>query len=80
MGLIENLKEGKAKTGGVPRKLDTLMQKLEVSELAALEEALGSSEWSSAGISRALRASGHNISSTAVKRYRKDVMGMVFDD
>lgn len=79
MGLKFELEQAKAKTGGVPRKLDVLLGKLPLDEQKALKEALGSREWSARGISRALGTAGHPVSATAIKSYRADVLGVSFD-
>jgi hypothetical protein len=79
VGLIDELKTAKAKTGGVPRKIDKALEKLTEPEREALQEALGSPEWSAAGISRALGAAGHPVSVSSVKRYRTDVVGVSFE-
>lgn len=58
-------------------KLVSVLANLKEPERSALASALADPELSSAGIERALRASGHPIGVTSVKRFRRDVLGLV---
>lgn len=58
-------------------KLARVLEQLDPDENAALQVALTDPTLPSAGIARALRASGYPIGETSVKRYRMDVLGMV---
>lgn len=57
-------------------KLVGVLEKLEQDDKEALEAALQDPTLSSEGIARALRASGHTIGVSSVKRFRRDVLGM----
>lgn len=57
-------------------KLFIVLAVLADDERSALETALTDPELSSEGIARALRASGHTIGVSSVKRFRRDVLGM----
>lgn len=75
MTLLKTLK--KAPPSG--RKLDQILAKVSDDERVALEEALGSPEWSSAALARTLTALVQKVSSSTVERYRKDVLGLTFE-
>lgn len=60
------------------RKLDSVLKGLDSANRAALEEAMGDPEYTSEALSRALRGSGVKISSSSVRRYRRDVLGVDF--
>jgi hypothetical protein len=57
-------------------KLLGVLKNLGTPEKAALEIALNDPELPSEGIARALRASGHPIGVSSVKRFRRDVLGV----
>lgn len=57
-------------------KLVSVLAGLHDVEKTALEIALTDPELPSEGIARALRASGHPIGVSSVKRYRRDVLGV----
>jgi hypothetical protein len=57
-------------------KLVGVLANLPTLEREALASALADPELSSEGIGRALRASGHTIGVSSVKRFRRDVLGM----
>ena len=77
--LIDEL--AKAKTNGVKsrHKVLRVLDKLNPEEVAALESALGDPVFSSEAISRALGTSGHPVGATSVRRYRREVLGVVND-
>ena len=58
-------------------KLASVLANLKEPERSALASALADPELSSEGIARALRASGHPIGVSSVKRFRREVLGMV---
>lgn len=57
-------------------KLVNVLKNLKEPERSALASALADPELPSEGIARALRASGHPIGVSSVKRFRKDVLGV----
>jgi hypothetical protein len=78
--LVPNLTDELTKLQEAPKhrhKLFGVLAKLNEPEKKALQVALRDAELPAAGIARALRASGHPIGETSVKRYRRDVLGMV---
>lgn len=80
VALIDEL--AKAKTNGMKsrHKVLRVLDKLEPAEAGALESALGDPVFSSEAISRALGTSGHSIGATSVRRYRREVLGLVAND
>lgn len=75
MTLLDTLK--KAPPTG--RKLDQILAEVSEEERAALEEALGSREWTSAALARTLSTTVRKVSASTVERYRKDVLGLSFE-
>jgi hypothetical protein len=78
--LVPNLTDELDKLKNAPKhrhKLVGVLEKLPQPDKGILEDALGEPSFSSAALARALRASGHPIGETSVKRYRRDVLGMV---
>ena len=67
------------KTPPSGRKMDQILAKVTEDERVALEEALGSPEWSSAALARTLTALVQKVSASTVERYRKDVLGFTFE-
>lgn len=61
------------------RKMDQIMAKVSNDERTALEDALGSPEWSSAALARTLTALVQPVSASSVERYRRDVLGFTFE-
>jgi hypothetical protein len=57
-------------------KLVGVLANLSEPQRSALAGALADPELPSAGIARALRASGHPIGESSVKRFRRDVLGV----
>ena len=80
MALIDEL--AKAKTNGMKsrHKVLRVLDVLNPEEATALESALGDPVFSSEAISRALGTSGHSIGATSVRRYRREVLGLVAND
>lgn len=62
------------------RKVARVLAKLAPDYKAALEEALADPLMPHEGITKALKSSGHDVSSTSVRRYRVDVLGVDFDN
>ena len=58
-------------------KLVGVLERLKEPERSALTGALTDPDVPSAGIARALRASGHPIGESSVKRFRRDVLEML---
>jgi hypothetical protein len=78
--LVPNLTDELDKLKNAPKhrhKLVRVLKELPDDEQEALEGALADPTFSSAGLARALRAGGHPIGESSVKRFRKDVLGMV---
>lgn len=57
-------------------KLVGVLANLQEAERTALASALADPELSSEGIARALRASGHPIGVSSVKRFRRDILSV----
>jgi hypothetical protein len=57
-------------------KLVSVLRSLQPEDKAVLTDALNDPELSSEGIARALRATGHPIGVSSVKRFRRDVLGV----
>lgn len=77
---MPNLTEELNKLKNAPKhrhKLVGVLAELPEDEREALEEALADPTFSSAGLARVLQAGGHPIGESSVKRFRKDVLGMV---
>ena len=77
--IVADLIDGLAslKTPKHRHKLVSVLANLLEPDRSALASALADPELSSEGIARALRASGHPIGVSSVKRFRRDVLGMV---
>lgn len=67
------------KTKQPRHKLVGVLKSLKEPERSALADALADPTLPSAGIGRALRASGHPIGDTSVKRFRRELLGLVHD-
>lgn len=72
---LEGLKRPKHR-----HKLVSVLLKLEANEANALQTALEDPAYSSESLARALRASGHSVGVSSVKRYRRDVLGLSYDN
>lgn len=59
-------------------KVAAILLKLSPEEKAALETALKSPEWTHERLAAVLTASGHEVSESSVRRYRKAVLGWSF--
>lgn len=57
-------------------KIDGFLNRLSPEDRKLVEDALESPEWSSEGLARFFTKRGTRMSSTTVRRYRRNVLGM----
>lgn len=77
MSLLDALKD---KPTPARRKIDTILSRVNKDEKLALEEALRSPEWSSAALASTLTAIVSPVSESSVRRYRREILGLRFDN
>ena len=77
--LIDELAKVRSRGATSRHKIARVLEKLDPTEAEALETALGDPVFSSEALSRALGTSGHPIGATSIRRYRREVLGVVND-